>query len=66
MTVNPEGIIPLAGGIMAYLAASGRLNISGDPDRWEEWRQKWGSKVRPLAVVVTLFGAAQFLGLLGR
>ena len=64
MTINPEGIIPIVGGVFAYLMATGRYNPSKDPIKWEAWRLKWGSKLRILAALVIVFGVAQFLGFL--
>ena len=65
MRVNPEGLIPLIGGIFAWLAATGRYNPSKDPARWEAWRQRWGSWLKILAPIVIVFGVVQFLGFLG-
>lgn len=66
MTINPEGIIPIVGGVFGWLMATGRYNPSKDPVKWEEWQRKWGSKLKILAPLVILFGIVQFLGLLGQ
>jgi len=65
MTVNAEGLIPIVGGIFAWLAATGRYNPSKDPVKWEAWRLAWGPKLKILAPIVILFGIAQFTGFLG-
>ncbi len=64
MAINPEGLIPIIGGVFAYLMATGRYNPSKDPVKWEEWKLRWGSKLRILAPIVIGFGVAQFLGFL--
>jgi hypothetical protein len=64
MVINPEGLIPIIGGIFAYLLATGRYNPSKDPIKWEEWKLRWGPKLKILAPVVIVFGVAQFLGFL--
>jgi len=65
MAINPEGLIPIIGGVFAYLMATGRYNPSKDPVKWEEWKLRWGQKLKILAPLVILFGVAQFLGFLG-
>jgi hypothetical protein len=65
MTINPEGLIPIIGGIFAYLMATGRYNPSKDPIKWEGWRLRWRPKLQILAPIVILFGVAQLLGFLG-
>jgi len=64
MTINPEGLISLLGGVFAWLMATGRYNPSKDPARWEEWRLRWGPKLKILAPIVIVFGLAQLLGFL--
>ena len=64
MSINLEGLIPLFGGIYAYLMATGRYNPSKDPVKGEEWRLRWGPKLKILAPIVILFGIAQLLGFL--
>jgi hypothetical protein len=64
MVINPEGLIPIIGGTFAYLLATGRYNPSKDPIKWEEWKLRWGPKLKILAPVVIVFGIAQFLGFL--
>ncbi len=66
MTLNAEGVIPIIGGIFAYLMATGRYNPSKDPVKWKAWRTKWGKTLMVIAPIVILFGVAQFLGLLGQ
>ncbi len=64
MAINPEGLIPIIGGVFAYLMATGRYNPSKDPVKWEEWQFRWGPKLKILAPIVILFGVAKFLGFL--
>lgn len=64
MAINPEGLIPIIGGVFAYLMATGRYNPSKDPVKWEEWKLRWGQKLKILAPLVIVFGIAQFLGFL--
>ena len=66
MAINPESAIPIVGGVVAYLMATGRYNPSKDPIKWEAWRSRWETKLKILAPIVILFGIAQFLGFLGR
>jgi len=66
MVINPEGLIPIIGGIFAYLMATGRYNPSKDPVKWEKWHLRWGKTLKIIAPIVILFGVAQFLGLLGQ
>ena len=56
MTINPEGVIPILGGTFVYLIAIGRYNPSRDPAKGEEWRRKWGPKLKILAPIVIFFG----------
>jgi len=65
MAINPEGLIPIIGGVFAWLAATGRYNPSKDPVKGEAWRVVWGPKLKILAPVVIIFGIAQLLGFLG-
>ena len=64
MAINPEGLIPIVGGVFAWLAATGRYNPSKDPVKWETLRIVWGPKLKILAPIVIIFGIAQLLGFL--
>jgi hypothetical protein len=64
MTINPEGLIPIFGGVFAWLMAAGKLSPTKDMVKWEAWRLKWGPNVKILSLVVIVFGIAQFAGLL--
>jgi len=65
MNINLEGLIPIVGGVFAWLMATGRYNPSKDPIKWEEWQARWGPKLKILAPFVIFFGVAQLLGFLG-
>jgi hypothetical protein len=65
MAINLEGLIPIIGGVFAWLMATGRYNPSKDPVKSDEWRRKWGPMLKILAPLVILFGVAQLLGFLG-
>ncbi len=64
MAINPEGIIPIVGGVAAWLMATGRYNPSKDPVKWEAWRSRWETRLKIFAPVVILFGIVQLMGLL--
>lgn len=64
MQINLEGAIPILGGLVVWLAATGRYHPSKDPARGEAWRRQWGPKLKILAPIVILFGVLQFLGIL--
>lgn len=64
MQINLEGAIPILGGLVVWLAATGRYHLSKDPARGEAWRRQWGPKLKILAPIVILFGVLQFLGIL--
>lgn len=64
MAINPEGLIPIVGGVFAWLIATGRYNPSKNPVKWEAWRLVWGPKLKILAPIVIIFGIAQLLGFL--
>ena len=64
MKINLEGLIPVFGGVFAWLIATGRYIPSRDPEKFEQWRLKWESKLKILAPLVILFGIAQLLGFL--
>jgi hypothetical protein len=66
VTINPEGMIPIIGGSLAWLMATGRYNPSKDPVKWEEWLRRWGPMLKILTPLVILFGIAQLLGFLGK
>jgi hypothetical protein len=65
MAINPEGLIPILGGVFAWLAATGQYKPSKNPVKWEAWRLVWGPKLKILAPIVIIFGIAQLLGFLG-
>lgn len=62
--MNLEGLIPLLGGLYAFLLARGVLSATRDPVKNETWRRKWGPILNWLAPLVMLFGAIQLIGIL--
>ena len=64
MTINPEGLIPIIGGIFAWLIATGQYSPSKNRIKFEAWRLVWGPKLKILAPIVIVFGIAQLFGLL--
>jgi hypothetical protein len=62
--LNLEGLIPLLGGLYAFLLARGVLSASKDAIKNEAWRRKWGPTLNWLAPLVMLFGLFQLIGLI--
>ena len=64
MSLNPEGLIPLLGGLYAFLLARGVVRASKDPIKNEAWLRKWGPTLKWLAPLVILFGLLMLVGVL--
>ena len=64
MKVNLEGLIPLLGGLYAFLLARGIMRASKDPVKNDAWRRKWGPILKWIAPLVILFGILQLSGIL--
>jgi hypothetical protein len=64
MSVNPEGLIPLLGGLYAFLLACGVVRATKDPIKNEAWLRKWGPTLKWLAPLVILFGLLMLAGVL--
>jgi hypothetical protein len=64
MSLNPEGLIPLLGGLYAFLLARGVVLASKDPIKNEAWLRKWGPTLKWLAPLVILFGLLMLAGVL--
>ena len=62
--LNLEGLIPLLGGLYAFLLARGVLSASKDEIKNEAWRRKWGPILNWLGPLVVLFGLVQLIGLI--
>lgn len=60
--MNLEGLIPLLGGLYAFLLARGVLPASKDPVKNEAWLRKWGPALKWLAPLVMLFGILLLAG----
>lgn len=62
-----DGIISIAGGTFAYLAATGKVKINKSEEKSEEWRNKYGKLLKVLGPFLVLFGiftiSKPFLGL---
>jgi hypothetical protein len=59
-----DGLIFVAGGIYALLAACGVIQASKNPEGNEAWRNKYDTMLKILSPVVILFGLAEFFGFL--
>ncbi|MGD2099661.1 MAG: hypothetical protein PVG35_18945 [Desulfobacterales bacterium] len=64
MNVNPEGLIPLLGGLYAYLLARGFLRATKDPVKNDAWLSKWGPALKWLAPPAMLFGLTLLTGVI--
>ena len=63
--MNPEGLIPIIGGIMVYLYANGTFPKNPkDPQKMEAWRKKFWPIIKFLGPIVILFGVLQLIGVL--
>ena len=62
--MNLEGLIPLLGGLYAFLLARGVLRASKDPAKNDAWLGKWGPILKWIAPLVMLFGLLQLVGIL--
>ena len=62
--LNLEGLIPLLGGLYAFLLARGVVSASKDKIKNEAWRQRYGPTLKWLAPLVMLFGLVQLIGLI--
>ncbi|MCA9403175.1 MAG: hypothetical protein KC897_05285 [Candidatus Omnitrophica bacterium] len=61
--INPEGLIPIAGGVLLWLVATGKLPKNPkDPQQLAEWRRTYGKWVKILAPIVIIFGIIQLTG----
>ncbi|MBZ0166755.1 MAG: hypothetical protein K8I00_08095 [Candidatus Omnitrophica bacterium] len=63
--MNPEGLIPIAGGVLLWLVATGVLpKDPKNPQQLNEWRTTYGTWVKILAPIVIILGIVQFVGIL--
>ena len=62
--MNLEGLIPLLGGLYAFLLACGVVRASKDPIKNEAWLGKWGPKLKWIAPAVMVFGILQLAGII--
>lgn len=61
--MNPEGLIPILGGVLLWLVAIGVLPKNPKkPEQLQEWRQKYGKVIKILAPIVLVFGIVQLSG----
>jgi len=62
---NLEGLIPLLGGIYAYLLANGTLPRNPkDPEKMALWRRKFGPTIKIIGPILAIFGILLLLGVL--
>ena len=59
-----EGLIPIFGGVYAYLLATGRVQAGKDPVKNEIWRKRFGPMMKILGPFLVVFGIIQLCGLL--
>lgn len=64
MNINYEGLIPIAGGIYALLIAHGKVAVSKDNVKFEEWKRTWKPKLNWLAPAVILFGLLELFSVI--
>lgn len=63
--MNLEGLIPIAGGVLLWLVATGVLpKDPKNPQQLNEWRKTYGPWVKILAPMVIVFGIVQLVGIL--
>jgi hypothetical protein len=65
MQFDFSGLIPIAGGTYALLAAFRVIRLSKNPADNELWLQKFGLAMKIIGPIVILFGLAEFFGLFG-
>jgi len=62
---NLQGLIPLLGGIYAYLLANGTLPRNPkDPQKMALWRRKFGLMMKIAGPILVVFGILEILGVL--
>lgn len=62
---NLEGLIPLLGGIYAYLLVTGVLPKNPkNPEKLQKWRQKYGRIIKILSPILVVYGILQLLDIL--
>lgn len=49
-------LISIFGGILGYLAATGKIQISANEVKSEEWRNKFGSMLKITSPILIVFG----------
>ena len=62
--MNLEGLIPLLGGLYAFLLAHGFISASKDQIKSAAWRKRYGPVLKWLAPLVMLFGLVQLIALI--
>jgi hypothetical protein len=51
-----DGVISIAGGIYAYLVATGKIKINNIEKKPEEWKNRYGKLLKIFSVFLVLFG----------
>ena len=57
------GALLIGGGIYLFLAATGRIKISPDPEKVEQWQEKWGKLARWLGPITALLGVIKLVSM---
>lgn len=63
MHIHLTGVIAIAGGVYALLAALRIVRVSKNPEANEVWLRKYGLLLKILGPVLILFGFAEFFAL---
>jgi len=63
MQFNFSGLIFIAGGIYALLAAFRVVRLSKNQEANEQWLRKFGPMMKVLGPIIILFGLGQLFGL---
>lgn len=63
MHLNLSGLVMIAGGLYALLAALRVVPVSKNPEANELWLRKFGPMIKIIGPIVILFGLGQLFGL---
>jgi hypothetical protein len=62
---NLQGLIPILGGVVGILAATGILPRSPrDPERMALWRREFGPLMMVLCPIIIIMGVFELIGLI--
>ena len=64
-TLDLSGLIPILGGIYGFLMAIGTLpKHPKEPEKMEQWREKFGKPMKIVCPIIILFGILQLFRIL--